>query len=243
MNQTDTMKDLDERTSKAVAHYWQTRADQRQKQVPIGKADLGLRSAVTGVAQMDGFIDLFSEAITRAGIPERFIFRKKAAELPGFFRSTIAWDFLVIRNNRLIAALKAESQVGPSFGDSFNVQMDEALGHAIDFWAAYRQRAYLDISQPFLGYFFMLEDCEASNRPVGVQEPHFKVLPEYVGASCMRRYEFFCRKLVLERHCTAVAFITSSATGGLDGEFRTPAEDLSVELFVKTFAAHVAAWA
>ncbi len=29
MNQTDTIKDLDERTAKAVAHYWQTRAAQR----------------------------------------------------------------------------------------------------------------------------------------------------------------------------------------------------------------------
>jgi hypothetical protein len=88
MNQTGPMKDLDERTAKAVAHYWQTRAAQRQKQVTIGKADQGLRSAVTGGAHVDGFIDLFSEVITRAGIPERFIFRKKAVELPGYFRPT-----------------------------------------------------------------------------------------------------------------------------------------------------------
>ena len=41
----------------------------------------------------------------------------------------------------------------------------------------------------------MLEDCDASNRPVSLQEPHFKVFPEFVGAS-LRRYELFCRKLV-----------------------------------------------
>jgi hypothetical protein len=243
MNQTDTMKDLDEHTAKAVAHYWQTRADQRQKQVSIGKADQGLRSAVTGGAQMDGFIDLFSEAITRAGIPEQFIFRKKAAELPGFFRSTTEWDLLVIRDHRLITAINAKSQVGPSFGNNFNKHTEEAMGRALDLWATYREGAYLDSPQPFLGYFFMLEDCEASHRPVGVRKPHFKVFPEYVGASYMRRYELFCRKLVLDRHYSAAAFITSSATGGLEGAFKTPAGDLSVDRFAKILVAHAAAWA
>jgi hypothetical protein len=241
MNQTDAMKDLDERTAKAVAHYWQTRAAQRQKQVTIGKADQGLRSAVTGGAHVDGFIDLFSEVITRAGIPERFIFRKRAVELPGFFRPTKEWDLLVVRDQRLIAAIEAKSQVGPSFGNNFNNRTEEAIGSALDLWTAYRERAYLGSPQPFLGYFFMLEDCEASNRPIGVQEPHFKVLPEYTGASYMRRYEMFCRKLVLERHYTATAFITSTATGGRGGLFRTPAEDLSIALFAKTLAAHAAA--
>lgn len=37
---------------------------------------------------MDGFIDLFTEIITDSGIPERYVFRNKAVELPGFFRPT-----------------------------------------------------------------------------------------------------------------------------------------------------------
>jgi hypothetical protein len=86
----------------------------------------------------------------------------------------------------------------------------------------------------------MLEDCEASHRPVGVKEPHFKVFPEFVGASYMRRYELFCRKLVLERHYTASAFITSSIQDGLNGMFKTPADDLSVDRFAKILVAHVA---
>jgi hypothetical protein len=241
MNQINTMKDLNERTAKAVANYWQTRATQRRKQEENGKADQGLRSAVTGGAQMDGFIDLFSEVITEVGIPSQFIFRKKAVELPGFFRPTKEWDLLVVRDQRLIAAIEAKSQVGPSFGNNFNNRTEEALGSALDLWTAFRERTYLRSPQPFLGYFFILEDCEASNRPVGVQEPHFKVLPEYVGASYMRRYELFCRKLILERHYTAVAYITSIATGGRDGTFRMPAEDLSLDRFIKTLAAHAAA--
>jgi len=114
------------------------------------------------------------------------------------------------------------------------------MGSALDLWTAFREQAYLESPQPFLGYFFMLEDCEASNRPVSVQEPHFNVFPEFVGASYMRRYELFCRKLVLERHYTVSAFISSSNLDGLEGAYRTPGEDLSMERFAKTLVAHVA---
>lgn len=81
---------------------------------------------------MDGFIDLVTELITRAGIPERFVFRKKAIELPGFFRPTKEWDLLVVREQTLIAAIEAKSQVGPSFGNNFNNRTEEAMRSAID---------------------------------------------------------------------------------------------------------------
>lgn len=211
------LRDLSARTAKAVAHYWGTRTGQRNRQRQTGKADQGLRSAVTGGAQMDGFIDLFTDLVTAAGVPEQYVFKKKAIELPGFFRPTKEWDLLIVREKTLLAAIEAKSQVGPSFGNNFNNRTEEAMGSALDLWTAYRERAYLASPQPFLGYFFMLEDCEASTRPVKVQEPHFKVLAEFVGASYMRRYEIFCRKLVLERHYTAAAFVSSTADGGFRG--------------------------
>jgi hypothetical protein len=240
MEQSESMKNLDKLTAKSVAHYWQTRLAQRQKQEVSGKADQGLRSAVTGGAQMDGFINLFTQLITQVGVPRQCIFKKKAVELPGFFRPTKEWDILVVRERTLIAAIEAKSQVGPSFGNNFNNRTEEAMGSALDLWTAFRERAYLESPQPFLGYFFMLEDCDASNRPVSVQEPHFPVFQEFVGASYMRRYELFCRKLVLERHYTASAFITSSSQGGLKGAFKTPAEDLSISRFAKVLVSHVA---
>ena len=107
MNNHEITKQIADRTAKAVAHYWQTRAAQRKKQEAGGKADQGLRSAVTGGAQMDGFIDLFTELVTQAGIPGNCIFRKKAVELPGFFRPTKEWDLLVVRERTLIAAIEA----------------------------------------------------------------------------------------------------------------------------------------
>ena len=88
MNQSRVIQNLDHWTAMAVAHYWETRTAQRQKQKQMGKADQGLRSAVTGGAQMDGFIDLLTALVTQAGIPDKCIFRRKAVELPGFFRPT-----------------------------------------------------------------------------------------------------------------------------------------------------------
>lgn len=242
MKQSDILKDLQELTGKAVAHYWNTRMTQRKKQEQAGKADQGLRSAVTGGAQMNGFIELFTELITRAGISERFIFKKKAIELPGYFRPTKEWDLIVVKKQTLIAAIEAKSQVGPSFGNNFNNRTEEALGSALDLWTAYREHAYISSPQPFLGYFFMLEDSSASNKPVKVKEPHFKVFSEFVGSSYKRRYELFCQKLVLERHYTASAFITSSAEAGIKGSFTTLSDDVSIERFAKVLVSHLGAF-
>ncbi len=198
-----------------------------------------MRSAVTGGAQMNEFIELFTELITEAGIPERFIFRKRNIELPGFFRPTKEWDLLVVKEKTLIAAIEAKSQVGPSFGNNFNNRTEEAMGSALCLWTAFREGAFLQSPQPFLGYFFMLEECDASKRPVSVQQPHFSVLPEFIGASYIKRYELFCRKLVLERHYTASAFLTSTCVDGVRGDFKIPAEDLSVERFAKVLVPYV----
>ncbi len=233
------LQDLPRRSEKAVAHFWQTRYVQLERQEKRGKADQGMRSAVTGGSQMDGFIDLFTELIINAGIAEPYVFRKRSVELPGYFRPTKEWDLLVVRDQILIAAIELKSQVGPSFGNNFNNRTEEAMGSALDLWTAYREHAYLDSPQPFLGYLFMLEECEASSRPVKVNEPHFKVFPEFDGASYQRRYELFCRKLVLERHYTAAAFITSAGNEGLTGGFHEPADDLSLERFAKILTGHI----
>ena len=233
---------LENHISKAVTHYWLTRKSQKEKQQNKGITDAGLRSAVTGGAQMDGFIRLFSEIIVEAGISEKHISRKKRLELPGFFRPTKEWDLLVVKNGQLVIALEAKSQVGPSFGNNFNNRTEEAMGSALDLWTAYREGAYNNGIQPFLGYFFMLEDCDASIRPVRIKEPHFKVFQEFVGASYMKRYELFCRKLVLERHYTSASLLTSQNKTGLNGEYREPAKDLSFEIFFKSLVSQIGAF-
>ena len=239
MDEKENFIRLDDPIKTAVAHYWKTRFSQQKKQKERGQTDQGLRSAVTGGAQMDGFIDLLTNQIIEAGLPKEYIFRKRRIELPGYFRPTKEWDLLVVKDEILVAAIEAKSQVGPSFGNNFNNRTEEAMGTALDLWTAFREGAFLKSPQPFIGYFFMLEDCPASNQSVSVKESHFKVFPEFVGASYLRRYELFCRKLVLERQYTTSAFITSDNKTGIEGKYRIPAEDLSVERFIKTLKAHI----
>ena len=228
--------------SKAVAHYWTTRARQQQKQLENGKSDQGARSAVTGGAQLDGLIGLFAEFIQDAGVPGSCIHFKQALELPGYFRPTKEWDLIVVRDGKLVAVLEAKSHVGPSFGNNFNNRTEEAMGSAVDLWTAFREGAFNRGTPPFLGYFLMVEDCAASRQPVKVQEPHFAVFPEFKKASYLQRYELFCRKLVLERHYTAASFITSRRDDGLTGQYVEPASDLTAVNFLRALYAHVLAF-
>jgi hypothetical protein len=241
MKEQPTLKHLPDATSKAVAKYWSIRKRQQDRQKQAGRSDQGARGAVTGGAQMDGFIELFTDLVAEAGIERQYIFYHTALQLPGFFRPTKEWDLLVVHNGRLILGLEAKSQVGPSFGNNFNNRTEEAMGSALDLWTAFREGAFKNSSQPFLGYFFMLEDCPASTRAVRVQEPHFKVFPEFTDASYTKRYELFCRKLVRERHYTAAAFLTSQSASGLKGIYHEPADDLSLSSFARTLVAHISA--
>ena len=123
---------IDNRASEAVRHYWSMRLQQRQKQIKGSSRDQGTRGAVTGGAQMDGFVRLFVDVIVEAGIPNSCIFFKKNLQLPGFFRPTKEWDLVVIKDDMLLAAIEAKSQVGPSFGNNFNNRTEEAMGSALD---------------------------------------------------------------------------------------------------------------
>ena len=233
---------LPDRVAKAVSVYWATRENQARKQESSGRADQGLRSAVTGGAQMDGFIALMTEIIVDAGIDERFIFHNKNLELPGFFRPTKEWDLLVIKDGQLLVALEAKSQVGPSFGNNFNNRTEEAMGSALDLWTAYREGAFNKTVKPWLGYLFLLEDCKESQRPVKVKEPHFKVFPEFKEASYAKRYELFCRKLLRERHYSFSTFLLSDRKDGAKGVYKEPAEDLTFELYARSLVAQVTAF-
>ena len=70
-------------------------------------------------------------------------------------------------------------------------------------------------------------------------EPHFKVLPEFVGASYCRRYELLLHKLISERHYDAAAFLTSKEKGGDRGQYTEPADDLTMKRLLASLAGHV----
>ena len=71
------IENINQHVAKAVSHYWLTRRAQKDKQKKREVSDAGLRSAVTGGAQMDGFIRLFRELIVDSGIDSQYIYELK----------------------------------------------------------------------------------------------------------------------------------------------------------------------
>ena len=58
--------------STAIMHFWTTRDRQSRNQGSFtGRRDAGQRAAVTGGAQMDGFVELVKSLLLEAGIPDR----------------------------------------------------------------------------------------------------------------------------------------------------------------------------
>ncbi len=225
-------------TSAAVAHYWHTLNQQGMRQM-AGEADRGRRAAVTGGKQMQGFGDLVRTLLLANGISETEVFLESHLELPGYFRSTKTWDMLVVRRGHLIAAVEFKSQRGPSFGNNFNNRTEEAIGTATDLWKAYREGAFGKKPRPWLGWLMLLEDCPRSRAPVRVEEPHFKVFPEFQGASYADRYELLLRRLVRERLFDSAAFLMSTEESGPHGEYTEPApDDLGIKPFLGALVAH-----
>lgn len=233
----------------AVRHFWATR--QRQSALQGGgkiggkggnrarAKDRGARSAVTAGKQMDAFITLVRDLLVGAGVPGESVRTGSRLELPGWFRAEKQWDLVVVHREHLLAAVEFKSQVGPSIGNNFNNRTEESLGSATDIWAAYREGAFKPSLRPWLGYFMLLEDCEASRRPVGVAQPSFPVFAEFAGASYQARYLVLVRKLLRERLYDGACFMLSEALAIESGEFVEPDPELMFAGFVGSLIGHV----
>jgi len=233
------LHDLETRCRAAVLHYWDTLAAQRTRQT-AGEADRGGRAAVTGGKQMDGVAALVREVLIDTGIPANAIVTDRALTLPGYFRPTKRWDMLVLLDGQLVAALEFKSQRGPSFGNNFNNRCEEAIGTAQDLWTAWRDGAFGAGPRPWLGVWMLLEDCEATRTPVGVDQPHFAVFPEFVGTSYAQRYELLLRRLVHERLFDGACLLLAPSDVLAQGISRDGAPDLSARRFLAGLAGHVA---
>lgn len=234
---------IDKLTKTAVAHYWNTLEQQGSRQRDGESADRGRRSAVTGGQQMNGFCALVQHVLLKNGLQDCHIHIETKLVLPGFFRPTKKWDMLVVHDGTLLAAMEFKSQRGPSFGNNFNNRTEEAIGTAHDLWVAFREGALgPKHPRPWTGWIMLLEDCPASTTAVGVDEPHFKVFPEFKGASFAKRYELLMRKLFREKLYDATAFLTATEVGGPRGEFREPADDLTMRKFLAGLGGHVVSY-
>lgn len=232
------MNDLEERVAEAVRVFWGTRASQREEQ-RAEDADRGSRSDVLGGKQMDGFADLISSLLVEEGVPRDAIHYNRAAEIPGYFRATKAWDLIVVMEGALWVAIELKSQVGPSFGNNANNRTEEALGNAADLHAAHREGVFGSEAPPWMGYLMLLEESEGSTTPVQVREPHYPVLPDFTNASYAERYEILCSRLVEEDLYDASALILTPRDAGREGAHREPDESIGFYKFTESLLEHI----
>jgi len=235
------LANLDDRFQDAVQAFWDSRARQQQRQIDSGQIDAGSRGAVTGGAQMGALEVLLTEVLIGAGLEPDHVRVRTALELPGYFRPEKKWDLLVVVDGQLLVAVEFKSQVGPSFGNNFNNRTEEAIGNAEDIWTAYREGRFGKHPPPFLGYFFLLEDCAKVHTPVRNVEPYFAVDPIFTGASYAKRYEVLCDRLVLERKYSAACL--AFATNSTPTKVTFPASSLAFRQFAATAEAHIRAFA
>jgi len=228
-----TGDDIQKRVGDAVRSFWATRQSQAERQGrATGVRDAGARSAVTGGAQMDGFVELVRDVLQQNGVRESDVHSKRRIEIPGWFRPEKCWDLLVTGNATLIAAIEFKSQIGPSFGNNYNNRTEEALGSATDVLAAYREGAFKPSARPWLGYLMLLEESPGSTAPVRAREPHFKVFPEFRDASYARRYEILLTKLVRDRLYDSACLLLSDRESGPSGGYRELNAELSFASFL-----------
>ncbi len=227
--------DLEARFRDAVVHFWDARDRQAAKQREGGKIDAGTRGAVTGGTQMGAIEVLIRDILLDAGLEALDIRTSTALELPGYYRIEKKWDLLVVSRNRLVLAIELKSQVG-SFGNNLNSRVEEAIGNAADVWTAYRENRFGTAApQPFLGFFFLLEDTPKVHQAVGFKEPYFQVDPVFHGASYAKRYEILCQRLVHERLYTS-ACLTLSGKEPLT--ITHPAPEISFTSFAAAIEGH-----
>lgn len=232
--------DFDKRLQQAVQSYWDARAKNKEKHIEGGKIDAGTRGEVTGGTQMGAMEVLVADILCEAGLNKLDVKTRTALELPGYYRSEKKWDLIVVSEGRLVAAMEFKSQVGPSFGNNLNNRSEEAIGSATDIWVAYREGRFGASPAPFLGYFFLLEDCDRVKTPVRNREPYFKVDPVFDKASYSKRYEVLCRRLILERVYSAACFVM--ATNSRKTQVTHPAADLTFKRFAAALRGHIAAF-
>jgi hypothetical protein len=77
----------------------------------------------------------------------------------------------------------------------------------------------------------LIEKSEKSISKVKIQEPHFKVRPEFKNTSYIDRYSLFCKKLMQERHYSGTCLIWTDS----EKKFGVVDEELSLNSFLLSY--------
>lgn len=227
----DYSKDI----KKAVRSYWSAKSSALEKNQTGKRVDQGRRGSATAGKNLDGFVIMLERLIKREACKTLEIHRNKSnLILPGHFRPSKQWDLVVLHQGKLLAALELKSLGGPSFGNNANNRCEEALGSGYDISVAQREGLLGPGANPFIGYFILVEDAEASNRPAvrGNPSVHFQNDPIFEKASYQERMKILCERMMQERLYSSAAVMATPPSAHKSGNFKDLSKETSFNRFI-----------
>ncbi len=196
----------------AMHAYWALKAKQLAAAQAIQSTAEGSAKAVRGGGHFEPVVKLIASFFTDAGYPVSSIHANgHATILPAYLRPTKNWDLVVVHRGVLVAAIEVKALGGPSFGNNYNNRLEEAIGCSVDVTAA-NAANLVGPEQPWLGYFFVIEDHAGSRRIVRERSSRsFPVEPTWANRSYQSRYALTGRRLLDSKMYDAVCYLVSSA--------------------------------
>lgn len=161
----------------AVRRFWAVQRAQQGRRSETRSGDPG-RQRVVGGKHMDGFEEMLKESLADSGLPPECVITGGSTNrtLPGYFRATKRWDLLVVLRSRVLAAIELKS-ISSSFGNNLNNRVEEAVGSAADFNAAFREGTFGNVHRPWIGYVLVMvakTGTGGSLHPVRVKFPSLR---------------------------------------------------------------------
>jgi hypothetical protein len=257
----------------AVDLWWKKKQSNKEK---ISASQGGDRDANLRGDTMDGFRDVIIEALLEVGVLREDIFfqpqlSKQASNLPAYFRATKNWDVIVCKNSlfkglikedspapTLLAAIEFKSQE-QSIGNNQNNRIEESIGNAHDFWAAYENRNFGRLTpRPWLGYLFVGRYAAGEeNKTVQITQPHLRVDRAFAGPdedawrnsikiqgpSYAERYKIFLERMIAKKLYDGACFlVTHEDIAHNKPNYRVLFDSLSGVAFIDGLRRHIRAY-
>jgi|HubBroStandDraft_3_1064219.scaffolds.fasta_scaffold22029_2 hypothetical protein len=211
------------RIMQAVQQWIDAKEAQAQKSRDGGRAQGGTRSQVTGGSHLRGINRLIEDEIKSTGASGLELRVDRKAVLAGWYRSSKAWDLLVLQHGAPILAVEYKSMAG-SVGNNLNNRADEVFGIAED--ARQAEKHGILPANLRRVYIYLLEVTPSVRKPVNVGRPLGNHDIVFNGASYLDRLAIMCERmrdsglyhlaLVLGVTRDPIGFIEPSAEVGWD---------------------------
>jgi hypothetical protein len=180
------------RITEAVRIWIEDKEEQAARSQASGNAQEGNRAGVTGGNHLRGVNQLIVDEIHAVGAHGLELKQNKQAVLAGWYRSSKAWDLLVLQHGTPILAVEYKSMSG-SVGNNLNNRADEVFGIAEDA----RQAEAHGILPPNLrrAYIYLLEVTPKTSKSVDIGRPHGNPDIIFRGASYVDRVAIMCERM------------------------------------------------